>query len=400
MYTQNSLPTDGTIGPFPIGFNYLSGATIRAVITDLDGSNASEVAFTFAGTKSDAKPEGTTINLAVAEPSGKLLVIEKVVSLDTPVIVWNAGAEVSQKNLRSTTTNLMEMVQTSADLSDALADRVVVTEQSLGVVVADATAAIALAEAQAAIAIAKAAEAAATLTTMDATLDAAVASATDDAYVSKLAAEAALDAVLDAYNNFDDRYLGSKAVEPTVDNDGDALVSGTLYYNSVEQVMRLYTGSAWVAAYVSGAGVLAAVNNLSDLSDALVARGNLGLVIGTDVQAYDADTAKLDVAQTWAATQVPKFGSLTDAASISWDGAANGQVVSCTATAMRAFAAPTNIVQNATYILVLASGGFQHTFDAAFKWPEATAPDLIGTCVLSFVGGAGNTLLAPGLDVR
>jgi hypothetical protein len=59
---------------------------------------------------------------------------------------------------------------------------------------------------------------------------------------------------LAAYDNFDDRYLGSKTSNPTLDNDGNALVAGSLYYNSVSQEMRLYTGTAWVAAYVSGAG--------------------------------------------------------------------------------------------------------------------------------------------------
>ena len=122
------------------------------------------------------------------------------------------------------------------------------------------------------------------------------------------AAEAARDSALAAYDNFDDRYLGVKTSDPTVDNDGDALVAGALYYNSTDEAMKLYTGSAWVAAYVTGDGFLATANNLSDVSSASAARTNLGLEIGVDVQGYDADTAKLDVVQTWSAKQVYNDG--------------------------------------------------------------------------------------------
>ena len=58
-----------------------------------------------------------------------------------------------------------------------------------------------------------------------------------------------------SYDNFDDRYLGSKANDPTVDNDGDALLTGALYFNSTTDVMKVYDGSAWVAAYASIAGI-------------------------------------------------------------------------------------------------------------------------------------------------
>jgi hypothetical protein len=74
------------------------------------------------------------------------------------------------------------------------------------------------------------------------------------AQAAQTAAEAARDSALAAYDNFDDRYLGPKASDPAVDNDGDALLGGALYYNTTVPEMRLYTGSAWVAAYVSGAG--------------------------------------------------------------------------------------------------------------------------------------------------
>jgi hypothetical protein len=120
------------------------------------------------------------------------------------------------------------------------------------------------------------------------------------AQAAQTAAEAARDATLAAYDSFDDRYLGAKSSNPTLDNDGNALLAGSLYYNTVVPEMRLYTGSAWVAAYVSGAAYLLTANNLSELTgSASTVRTNLGLAIGTNVQAWDAD---LD---TWAGKTAP-----------------------------------------------------------------------------------------------
>lgn len=48
-----------------------------------------------------------------------------------------------------------------------------------------------------------------------------------------------------SYDSFDDRYLGSKASNPTLDNDGNALLTGALYWNSVSNEMRAYSGSVW-----------------------------------------------------------------------------------------------------------------------------------------------------------
>ena len=60
------------------------------------------------------------------------------------------------------------------------------------------------------------------------------------------AANAARDIVLASTDSFDDVYLGSKTTAPTLDNDGDALTAGDLYYNSVGNTFNYYTGSTWV----------------------------------------------------------------------------------------------------------------------------------------------------------
>lgn len=97
------------------------------------------------------------------------------------------------------------------------------------------------------------------------------------ASAAQTAAEAARDAALSAYDNFDDRYLGPKSSDPTLDNDGNALLTGALYFNTASNVMKVYTGSAWVAAYVSAAGVLLTANNLSDVASTATSRTNLNV---------------------------------------------------------------------------------------------------------------------------
>ena len=48
-----------------------------------------------------------------------------------------------------------------------------------------------------------------------------------------------------SYDSFDDRYLGAKASAPTTDNDGDALITGALYFNTVGNKLQVWTGTAW-----------------------------------------------------------------------------------------------------------------------------------------------------------
>lgn len=58
-----------------------------------------------------------------------------------------------------------------------------------------------------------------------------------------------------SYDSFDDRYLGAKASDPTLDNDGNALLTGALYFNTTSNTMRIYTGSAWLASTASAVNV-------------------------------------------------------------------------------------------------------------------------------------------------
>ena len=60
-------------------------------------------------------------------------------------------------------------------------------------------------------------------------------------------AEAAKTAAETAYDNFDDRWLGSKSSDPSVDNDGATLLDGAAYFNTSNNVLMVYDlgGTTW-----------------------------------------------------------------------------------------------------------------------------------------------------------
>jgi len=62
---------------------------------------------------------------------------------------------------------------------------------------------------------------------------------------SATAAAASAASAASALDNFDDTYLGAKSSDPSVDNDGDALNAGDLYFNTSSNVLKVYNGSAW-----------------------------------------------------------------------------------------------------------------------------------------------------------
>jgi len=64
---------------------------------------------------------------------------------------------------------------------------------------------------------------------------------------SATAAAASATAAAASYDSFDDRYLGPKASAPSVDNDGNALIEGALYWNSTSNAMLAWDGAAWAS---------------------------------------------------------------------------------------------------------------------------------------------------------
>lgn len=84
-----------------------------------------------------------------------------------------------------------------------------------------------------------------------------------------------------SYDAFDDRFLGAKAVEPTIDNDGNALQTGALYFNTTLNVMRVFNGTDWQSGYAPG-GTMPLIFPVSAVqADATIYTRNLALTPGT-----------------------------------------------------------------------------------------------------------------------
>jgi hypothetical protein len=193
-----------------------------------------------------------------------------------------------------------------------------------------------------------------------------------------------------SYDNFDDRFLGPKAAQPSNDNDGDPILAGALYFNTVSNTMYVYNGTTWqevapvnygatfttftatagqtsfsvaydigyVTVYLNGVKLLAGTdftattgstvvlstaaalndivdivafgtftvadaldqsqadarylqvsNDFSDLNSAATARTNLGVAIGTDVQAYSSNLDSVN--QNLSTTSDVTFSTIT-----------------------------------------------------------------------------------------
>ena len=90
--------------------------------------------------------------------------------------------------------------------------------------------------------------------------------AADSATAASGSATAAAGSATDAantYDDFDDRYLGDKASDPTTDNDGDPLLTGALYFNTTSDLMKVYDGAAWQNVAPTATSVT--VSQISDL---------------------------------------------------------------------------------------------------------------------------------------
>jgi len=163
---------------------------------------------------------------------------------------------------------------------------------------AAASAAAALASQNAAASSASAASAS---ETASATSQTNAATSETNAAASAVAAAASAASAAATYDQFDDRYLGVFASEPTTDNDGNALVEGSLYFDSTDDAMHVYDGANWLEV---NTGTFIAETLIDAKGDLVVGSADntaARIAVGTDGFVLTADSAEATGVK-WAAS--------------------------------------------------------------------------------------------------
>jgi hypothetical protein len=238
--------------PFPADSHETALDRLTFIVQQLNDGVESR-SFKFAKTVTDA---GTIeINLDSSDRSSKILAFDSTGGLSATQEIgvfqgnWAASTSYVLRDIIKDTNNNNIYICITAHTSSGSVPISSNTDSAKWSLLVDAASATTSATAAATSATASATSATASATSATASATSATASASSASTASTQASNASTSATAAAasYDSFDDRYLGSKSSNPSTDNDGNALATGALYWNSSTDSMFSYTGSTWVA---------------------------------------------------------------------------------------------------------------------------------------------------------
>jgi hypothetical protein len=266
-YVQRDIIKSTTAGQLNNVYICVADSVIGDTLTDTDHFALLVDAVSAATSETNAAASAAAAQLSADDAAADLVLTNAdVVSTNADVVLTNADVVSTNADAAATAADLVatnqdtidtaaDLVATNQDTIDTAADLVATNQDTI-----DTAADVVLTHADVLLTNADVVltHADVVLTNADVVstgLDKAATNAdvllTAADVISSAASAAAAAASADA---FDDVYLGSKSSDPTTDNDGDPLAAGMLYYNTVSNLMRIYSGSAWENVAVSTVG--------------------------------------------------------------------------------------------------------------------------------------------------
>jgi hypothetical protein len=206
-------------------------APISASITTVAGISSSVVAVGALSSVQLTAIANATDEMAILAPLTDEMIA--LAAIDTEIAQVAALSSASLNAVAGQTANIAALGPISADITTVASNIGAVQSASVNALTAQSAAS------------------SASISALSASSSASAASSSASAASSSAASAAA------SFDSFDDRYLGAKSSAPSVDNDGNALLTGAIYWNTSTSSLYVWTGSAWdqAAFDITGTGV-------------------------------------------------------------------------------------------------------------------------------------------------
>ncbi len=201
-----------------------------------------------------------------------------------------------------------------------------------------------------------------------------------NAETAKTAAETAQAAAEAALDNFDDRFLGAKASDPTLDNDGNALLDGALYFNTTDDVMKVYdlTNTTWRQIQLTTSDQA----NVNTVAADLNGSNTIGTVAGSIANVNTTATNIANINTTAGiSSDVTSVAGISSAISAVNSNSANINAVNANSANINLVAAnDTNVTNVGTNIASITTAATNladiNAFANIYLGPSASAPTL------------------------
>ena len=264
-YAINTYTGDGTTDTFSVTFPYISTTDVVVTIDGVTKTLTTDYTFATSSTIQFTSPPAGSTTIKFTRSSNRT----------ARLVDYQDGSTITESILDQDSNQMFYMAQEAIDITEDNISKSASTDQW------DAES-----KRITNLATPTAATDASTKAYVDAVAGSASAAASSEtaAANSATAAQNAQNAAEAALDTFDDDYLGSKSSDPSVDNDGDALADGSLYFNTTDNRMKVYDLGTTTWNYVSPSS--ADQTKINTVSDNITAVSNVSSNLSS-VQNFD-----------------------------------------------------------------------------------------------------------------